>query len=407
MPTRKHFFLLSLLFTLACNLETTRPSDLATWTPAPTSPHSPSSSIPTDSAPVLPTVVYPPNPSVSSSIGPGNFPENVNPLTGLVVDDPTILDRRPVAVKINNYPRSNRPQWGLSLADIVYEFYHNNDLPRFHAIFYGHDAEMAGPIRSARPFDDYLVQTYKSSLVFGSADSRVLDRLRSQDYGGRLIYLLEGICPPQPVCRFDPQSVNYLVTGTAAVGDYIESKGEDNTKQNLDGMWFSDQTPSGGQSATRLYVRYSYSAYLYWEFDSASGRYTRYQDTQEDIGGRGEAYAPLTDRLNEETIHADNVVVLVIPHFHLVYHPASNGNPKVEIVDMNFEGTGLAFAMRDGLLYQLQWIRLFDGSVIFLIYPDGTRYPFKPGNTWFEVVNDQTLIENTDDTWRFTFIFRD
>ena len=46
--------------------------------------------------------------------GLGNFEEGVNPLTGLKVDDPSKLERRPVAVKINNYPRSNRPQWGLS-----------------------------------------------------------------------------------------------------------------------------------------------------------------------------------------------------------------------------------------------------------------------------------------------------
>ena len=55
-------------------------------------------------------------------------------------------NRHPVAIKINNYPRSNRPQWGLSLADIVYEYYHNNDLPRFHAIFYGNDAPVLGVI---------------------------------------------------------------------------------------------------------------------------------------------------------------------------------------------------------------------------------------------------------------------
>ena len=53
--------------------------------------------------------------------GPVDFPENVNPLTGLVVDDPSILDRRPILVKVANYPISGRPHSGLSFADMVLE----------------------------------------------------------------------------------------------------------------------------------------------------------------------------------------------------------------------------------------------------------------------------------------------
>ena len=80
--------------------------------------------------------------------GPTNFPANVDPLTGLVVSNPGLLDRRPIAIKVNIVPRSsNRPPWGLSYADIVYDYYHNDGYSRFHAIFYGSDAKLVGPIR--------------------------------------------------------------------------------------------------------------------------------------------------------------------------------------------------------------------------------------------------------------------
>ncbi len=40
------------------------------------------------------------------------FPPEVNPLTGLRLENSAILNRRPLVIKITNFPRSVRPQWG-------------------------------------------------------------------------------------------------------------------------------------------------------------------------------------------------------------------------------------------------------------------------------------------------------
>ncbi|MFC1936830.1 DUF3048 domain-containing protein, partial [Chloroflexota bacterium] len=314
-------------------------------------------------------------------VGPGGFPAGVNPLTGLKVDDPEVLERRPVGVKINNYPRSDRPQWGLSLADIVYEYYHNNELPRFHAIFYGQNAETVGPIRSARPFDGYLVEMYKLNFVFASADSRVLERLVVANYSERLIYQLDGECPPYPVCRHNPNGDNYLITNTAVIEFFL---GQNARQPDLDGMWFYDSMPDGGYPVERLYLRYSFSAYLYWKYDPKTDTFLRFQDIREDVGGAGEAYQPLTDRLNDRQISAANVVVLVIPHLHRVYQPPQGGQPAIEIVDMEFSGSGPAYALRGGRLYEVRWVRPNKQSVLYLEFPDGNPYPYAPGNTWYQ-----------------------
>ena len=314
-----------------------------------------------------------------------------------------ILNRRPVGIKVNNYPRNNRPQWGLSFADIVWEYYHNNDLTRFHAIFYGKNAGKVGPVRSARPFDGYLVDIYKLNFVFASADYRVLEFLNSQDYAQRLIYILTGDCPPWPVCRWDPQGANFLLGDTSVVADYLQSKGVNNFQPNLDGMWFYEKTPSEGTELNRLYIRYSYGAYLYWQYDKETGRYLRYQDAQDDFGGRGEAYELLTDRINKEPIAADNVVVLFIPHFHRVYKPPADGQAEVEVVDMDFTGSGEGYAMRDGFIYKVRWVRPENGFVMYLVFPDGSRYPLKPGTTWYQVVTPETTLEKNGKQWRFTF----
>jgi len=104
-----------------------------------------------------------------AAYGPFDFPENVNPLTGLVVEDTQLLNRRPVAVKVSNFPRELRPHSGLSFADIVYEYYIGTGATRFTAIFYGDNAEKAGPVRSARLIDASLVSIYQGVLGFVSA----------------------------------------------------------------------------------------------------------------------------------------------------------------------------------------------------------------------------------------------
>lgn len=401
----KLLFIIGLIFLSACNLETSTPADLLTRIPNAKGAGN-----------VIPRLTPQYMEEVSSSglkmsptplpgYGPFDFPKAVNPLTGLKVEDPEILNRRPVSVKVNNYPRGDRPQWGLSLADIVYEYYHNNELPRFNAIFYGQDADMVGPIRSARPFDDYLVQIYQSNFVFAKADYRVMERLTAMNYADRLIFNLSGLCPPFPVCRVDPGGKNSLVTNTSIIGPYLQETGVINRQPNLNGMWFNETAPAGGEKIKQAFLRISYSAYFYWKYDADTKLYYRFQDTREDFSGNNPGYAPLTDRLNGDQVSAANVVFLVVPHFHIVYKPPANGNPAVEIVDMKFTGSGKAYALRDGKGYELEWVRSDSGGVIYLVYSDGSRYPFKPGNTWFQVITVDTRLNEEENIWRFNFIF--
>lgn len=397
---------IAILFS-ACRLGTNKPEPMpATDAPPPTEMQTatPSPISEVSLAPVfMPTGTAGVQPA-PNSYGPEQYPAGINPLTGKSISDPALLERRPVSIKVNNYPRTNRPQWGLSLADIVFEYYHNNDLPRFHAIFYGFQAEMVGPIRSGRPFDNFLVKMYGSDFAFASADSRVLNRFKAAAYAERLIFLLDGKCPPDPVCRYDPQGYSFLVGSTAAINQTILDRGVPPTVPDLSGMWFSEGLPGGGASVGQAYLRYSYAAYLFWDFNPSKGNYIRMQDTQEDIQGRGEEYAELTDRLTGQRITAENVVFLIIPHFHQVYQAPSGGNPAVEIVDMDFEGDGKAYALRDGYLFEVYWVKPKNG-VLYLAFSDGTRYPFKPGNTWFEVVTDETKITTSPGQIRFDFVF--
>jgi hypothetical protein len=325
--------------------------------------------------------------------GPSNFPVNIDPLTGVLVD-PSILDRRPMIIKVANLPRFYRPQWGLSKADQVFEYYIEEGTTRFAAVFLGQDASLVGPIRSGRFFDNHLINMYKANFAFGSADYRVRDLLYNKPYADRLV--IESFCPP--MCRIEPDSLNYLMTNTIDLTTYINklNVAGGNKRQNLDGFLFKLQAPAGGEPAAQLFVRYSSAIYNRWDYDPEKRKYFRFSDVENDFeSGQNEVYQQLTDRLTGEPISADNVVVMVIPHEYILRSP--------EIVDIIASGRGKAYLFRDGRKFDLRWYRNAKDQLFTLVDKDEKPFPLKPGNTWFEVVGTSTILENAGKGWRFTF----
>ncbi|MCG2784087.1 MAG: DUF3048 domain-containing protein [Anaerolineae bacterium] len=354
----------------------------ATQTPTPTETSTPT-------ATPTPTRDFP-----AGGYGPSDFPDNVNPLTGLKVEDPSLLERRPLMIKVANLPREYRPQWGLSLADHVYEYYIEEGTTRFAAIFLGNEAEMVGPIRSGRFFDHRLMQMYKPNFAFGSADYRVRNLLFNQNYADRLI--IESACPP--MCRFEPNGANYLMADTAGLTSWINEKKVPggNTRQNLDGFRFLYDLEVDGAPGRQIFIRYSGAIYNRWDYDFQTEKYSRYSDTQNDLDGAKEVYAPLTDRLTDQPITADNVVVLYITHQYFSLKP--------EIVDIVASGPGKAYLFRYGEMFELTWYRNAIDQLFTLVGPDGEPFPLKPGNTWFEVVGSSTQMKQEgDSSWRFMF----
>jgi hypothetical protein len=340
-------------------------------------------------ATVTPTSIPDTSPEPSSSVyGPTGFPADVNPLTGLQVADPTLLDRRPSLIKVSNLPRSNRPQWGLSLADIVFEYYTEEGTTRFAALFYGKDAEMVGPIRSARFIDVHLTRAYDAVFAFGLAFEKVLNRLYSSEFADRLV--VEG--GDSPFFRYEPAGNNHLMVSTAELSAYITQKGVENGRQNLDGMFFQSDPPAGGEAAGQFVVRYSGAIYNRWQYDATLEQYLRFSDTANDpYGGQGEQYAQSTDRLTGEPLSFDNVVVMYVLH----------ESYATEVWDIQLLGSGTAYVFRDGQVYQVQWQRLSPEAVVSLANPDGTPFPFKPGTTWFEVIGLNSTVAETDQGLRF------
>lgn len=328
--------------------------------------------------------------------GPRSYPPGVNPLTGLEVADPGLLERRPILVKITNFPRSVRPQWGLSRADHVYEYYLEDGMTRFVGVFYGQDAARIGPVRSGRFFDEHLIRQYKGLFVFGAADPRVLGPWTESDFKNLLILERPDNCPP--LCRIGSENnYNTLFLDSTQMSSYLQARGTANTRQALEGLYFEKLTPYSHQEGLRVGIRYSLVSYNLWEYDPALGRYLRSQDT-ETVREGIEPVEPLYDRLTGEQLAADNLVVLLVPHEYFI------NTATTEMVQINFEGEGPGIAYRDGRAYSIQWQRSASDQMVRLTYAGGRDFPLKPGNVWFQILGlSSHSAQIEDQSWRFTF----
>jgi hypothetical protein len=76
-------------------------------------------------------------PSPLPTLEPTAIPNVINPLTGLVVADSSLLDLPALLVSISTFPITARPQAGLSFAPYVFEIYITEGTTRYLTTFYG------------------------------------------------------------------------------------------------------------------------------------------------------------------------------------------------------------------------------------------------------------------------------
>lgn len=325
---------------------------------------------------------------------------DADPLTGLRPENPDNLNRRPVAVKVSNFPRGLvRPhQTGLTRADQAYEYYIEDGLTRFIAVFYGRNAERAGPVRSGRYFDEYIMRMYHSSLVYGHADKRVEDYLLASDLRPLLFEEQDNYFPPL-WDNGSKNAENRLYVDTAGVG----AKLSDNSRQDLRAAMFGPlMYPQAMPEINRIYTHYSIYSYNYWEYDPASQLYQRYSDAADASAfAQGESYAPLIDNLTGAQVTSNNLIVLSVPHiFHNEFDRAD------QLLDISLKGSGDAYLFREGRMLKVRWVRDLIDQPIKIEDQDGQAVPLRPGVTFYQVIDPESTIKQTGNNIDFYYFIQ-
>ncbi len=347
---------------------------------------------PVSATPITPTAT--PMPTLAISLYAPKTDRS--PLTGLLAD-PNLLNRRPVAVKISTFPRGVRAyQSGLSLADVVYEYYIEDGLTRFVAVFYGQNANRAGPVRSGRYFDEHVMRMYQAALVFANADERVETYLLNQTELKPLLFVMRpDNCPP--LCRDTSiNGYNNVFVDTAGVG----AKLTDNSKQELrDTLVGPLLNPATYPVTTKIFTHYSQYSYGYWEYDPANRLYLRFSDAKDaETFTVNESYQPHIDHWNGEQVSAQNVVVLVVPHvFNNEYDRAD------QVFNIQLLGSGTAYIFREGRMILGAWLRDTLHQPIQLIDKARNPIPLQQGVAFYQVINPQSGFRHNGETVEFFF----
>jgi len=325
------------------------------------------------------------------------LPTVLNPLTGLPPSDPALMDRRPLAIKVANYPRYIRPQSGLTLADNAFEYYIEGGLTRFIAVFYGNDSEWVGPVRSGRYFDENIQRMYHAYLVFKFADPRVLKYFQASDFSPFLVVPSLGTCPPFHLMESRKIEVyNNSYFNTIQWKDCIAKNGLDNQRQGIRTGFFNENVLYAPLDGTQMFTYYSDYSYNYWQYDEETKQYLRYQEVSDIHDGKAEKYDALVDAVTSAQVNAANVVFLLA-----TYTFSNTFDEEDEVYQVDLTDTGEAYVFRDGKGIPARWIRTNKDQPLLLTALSGAPIYLRPGVTFYEVLGAASYVDQDGGQWDF------
>jgi hypothetical protein len=323
-----------------------------------------------------------------SWVGPDSYPEDMNPLTGEEVQEPENLERRPIMIKVSNYPASLRPHSGLSYADIVFSYFIGEGMTRYLALFYGQDTTQVGPVRSGRLIDSQLVNLYGGFLGMVGADRTVWRDITSS-LPGRFLTEMPVNCPA--LCD---NGYGTAFANTEAFTERVRELGLDDQRPDLSGLRFDESWPEGGQEAIRLWLYISYYNQVGWEYQAEDRVYLRSQEKTQPDGTV--LLEPMTDRNTGEQLAFDNVVILFA--WHNIIQPELIG------IELQTVKDGRAILLRDGRMFEITYTAISPNSPLRFFDLDGNLIAFKPGTTWVEIVGLGTTVEELEPgSWKVRF----
>lgn len=346
---------------------TATPGATATATPDP----------PTPTLTIVPTVT-----PRATDVGATPIPEAYNPLTGLAVHDPSVLNRRPLLIKVSNESPEVRPQSGLSFADNVWEYQMEGlQQTRYTAIYYSQSPTRVGSVRSARLIDiEQLMYMYDGLLAYSGCSIGVCYTLDTSPVRDRAFredkYALVRL---KDIPRPGTDNYHILFALPYKVWELADQRGV-NRRPAIEPLIFDPNPPPGGVRTGDFIIDYPDLGPRHrWHFDPNRNKWLSFtQDERERAPEQ-----PDIDLLNHTQLAFDNVVLVYAEHSLADF--IEDERNQLASVRINLVGSGDAVLMRDGLRYNCRWERDKLADMIKLIGPDGKPLPLRPGTTWFNV----------------------
>ena len=300
------------------------------------------------------------------------------PLTGLPLAGGS-PEKRPLYVKVDNNPHA-RPHYGITRADMVYEWLVEGLTTRLAAVFQSRDPNVIGSVRSARMTDTPVIPSLNAAFVYSGGGPEELMRIHyDAAVVARYIDLAPGFGWGYRV-GFREAPYNYFTTYQALRSALAQApEGEQPVSiPSWDFLPLSVTDPLAGgfaasAEATAITIPYRALFGVNYRYDSGSRTYARFDDGVREVDGEtGQAVA------------AKNIVVIQTEvHFTTEFGLDPAGNPKL---DMTLIGTGKGSVFRDGKRMDVTWTRPDIFDVFTLRNDKGEAVRLAPGQTWVHIV---------------------
>lgn len=299
---------------------------------------------------------------------------DIAPFTGLPAENPAWLKRRPLFVCINNDAVGRSVHYGLSRADVVYEYIVDGfTLTRITAMFQSRSADRIGPLRSARFPNVWMTYMYDGALAC-SGGSDAIRYILKNEVG--FPYLDADIDDPSQVNYFFNVGTGYqtrMQTSTEGIRKWLADSGKDK-EWSRPGFQFSETPPPNPDGpATVVSIRYPGGNDVEWRYDPALQGYIRFQGGQQQF-----------DPGTGQPIVAQNIAVIAAQHTLTDIVEDSLGTKGVDIKLYDFGDLRL---FRDGAVYSGTW-RADPETPPRWIGPGEVILPLRPGQTWVQVVRE-------------------
>ncbi|KAA3643412.1 MAG: DUF3048 domain-containing protein [Chloroflexi bacterium] len=348
--------------------------------------------------------------SVDIGFVPAQVAAELCPLTGEVVAEGE-LGLAPLAISLSHFPPlATRPPTGLTWAPWVFELYTGEGQTRLLSLFYCGFGEMEEAIetqqvdtgltvndvriegvRSGRVIYGNIAKYFAAAIIQGGSDQTnvapaIQELVCANAYGSDPDDIGSG-----------GMSIERLLRLAEECRDLIGER-------NLASYLFDASPPSGGQEASELLMFYNIGNQTQWVYDADLGGYVRYQNGA-NSQAEFETFTVSTDRLTDDAIVRENVIVMGVEHIAL------NGDETIfDLVNFDFS-IGPAKLFRNGIVYDICWNTLNTEPNQKELQPvrftdcNGNSIALAPGSTWVNVVNlgDQFLQEVSPGVWKARF----
>ncbi len=318
---------------------------------------------------------------------------STNPFTGLRISDSDLLERKPMLVKLLNWPRNVRSLSQINLADIVFEYYTGAQTNQLLALFYSNQPNSVGPLGPGRLVDARLTQHYQADLVVSTVDTMVRGVL-DNSLPDRVFY--QGYTPCPGICTQPVDQGGLTYADISAIRMFAASERPKSSTPLFKVLPFSVTPNNWDDVATRFSYLYADFSVMDWRYSSETGKYHLWQEVENEDG---------TLQL-EPSYDSEGAPVAFE---NLVFIMANYIEYNTSTYDINLrEGdpNQLAILLRDGKLTYGTWFSE-TATEPFSFYVEGQPYTLKPGRSWITISSTISRPEQVvEGEWDLVFRLR-